>query len=52
MYGWLWKRLPGSVWIKCAIATVAAVVLVAILFLWVFPWAAPLLPFDQQTVGG
>jgi hypothetical protein len=52
MYGWLWKRIPGSIWIKCAIVSAGVLVLVVVLFLWVFPWLAPLLPFDQQTVGG
>ncbi len=52
MYGWLWKRIPGSIRFKCAVASVAVVALVVVLFLWIFPWLAPLLPFEQQTVGG
>lgn len=52
MYGWIWRHLPGSTWVKCVMSVMVVMVLVVVLFLWVFPWVAPLLPFDQQTVGG
>ncbi|HEU4422815.1 MAG TPA: hypothetical protein VFR67_09815 [Pilimelia sp.] len=50
MYGWIWRRLPfgtpGKVIGSLLLATVAG------LLLWyvVFPWAEPLLPFDDVQV--
>jgi hypothetical protein len=50
VYGWIWQRLPGN-WIGkvagCAVLLAAAV---AVLFLVVFPYAEPRLPFNQVTV--
>lgn len=51
MYGWLWRHIPGNTWVKGSTVIVLAFGLIAVLFLWVFPWLAPLLPFQQQTVG-
>lgn len=52
MYGWIWRHLPGGVGVKASVAVVLVIGVVVALFLWVFPWASPLLPFQQQTVGG
>ncbi len=50
MYAWIWRTLPGPVWVRAltSLALVAAFILV--LFEWVYPWLAPLLPFQQQTI--
>lgn len=50
MYGAIWRILPGPAWLKAIEALVLILAVVAVLFLWVFPTVAPLLPFDQQTV--
>ena len=50
MYGWLWGRLPGPTVLKVVEAVVLAGLVVALLFLVVFPWVADRLPFDQVTV--
>jgi hypothetical protein len=48
MYEWIWRRLPASgtggkaVWM-----TLIVVVLLALLWLLVFPWATIHLPIDQ-----
>jgi uncharacterized membrane protein YadS len=52
MYAWIWRKLPGKRPQKVALAVVLVLGVTAVLFLWVFPWIAPLLPFQQQTVGG
>lgn len=52
MYSWIWRKLPGG-WpgkITGSLVLIAAAVLV--LFLWVFPWAGPKLPFNHVTVDG
>lgn len=50
MYAWLWKRLPGSLPVRILLCALAAAAVVAALFLWVFPWAEPRLPFTDVTV--
>lgn len=50
MYGAIWRVLPGPAWLKTIESLILIAGVVAVLFLWVFPWVAPLLPFDQQTV--
>ena len=50
MYGWIWRTLPGGLAGKllgCAVLLAAAL---ALLFLVVFPYAEPRLPFNQTTV--
>ena len=51
MYGWLWRRLPGPTAVRALLALVAVLAVVAVLFLWVFPEIAPLVPFNDNTVG-
>lgn len=50
MYGWIWARLPGGTLVRALLALLLFVVTVAVLFTWVFPWAEPLLPFNDVTV--
>jgi len=50
MYTWIWRRLPGGLPGKlfgCAVLLVAAVL---VLFMVVFPWVSPKLPFNHVTV--
>jgi hypothetical protein len=51
VYGWIWTRLPGNVAIKALLSVVLLVAVVALLWFVVFPWAEPLLPFGDVTVG-
>ena len=50
MYVWIWRHLPGNVWVRlfCTLVLLAAVV--ALLFFVVFPWVEPKLPFNDVTV--
>lgn len=50
LYAALWRRLPGRRPLKVAILAVAAVVICVLLFLVVFPWVEPRLPFNHVTV--
>ncbi|MBQ0864443.1 hypothetical protein ACH4RA_10225 [Streptomyces smyrnaeus] len=52
MYGWIWRRLPGNVYVRALISLVLVVGVVFLLFQYVFPWAEPLLPFNDVTVDG
>jgi hypothetical protein len=52
MYTFIWRRLPGGIpgkLVGCAVLLFAVLVL---LFLVIFPWAGPKLPFNHVTVDG
>lgn len=51
-YSWLWRVLPGPPAIKVLEVLILAIALVGVLFTWVFPAIAPVLPFNENTVGG
>jgi hypothetical protein len=50
MYAWIWRHLPGPVPVRLLIALVLLAAVVAVLFVWVFPWVEPRLPFTEVTV--
>jgi hypothetical protein len=50
VYAWIWHRLPFGLWGKLTGSVVLATAAVALLWLVVFPWAEPLLPFDDVQV--
>jgi hypothetical protein len=50
MYAWLWRRLPGNLAVRAALALVLLGLVVWLLFEQVFPWIDPRLPFNQVTV--
>lgn len=49
MYGWIWRHLPGPFAVKLIAAIVLLAAVIAVLFLVVFPWAEPRLPFNDVT---
>ena len=51
MYGWIWRHLPGPVWVRALTTLVLVGAVVVVLFAWVFPVIAPHMPFNQLTVG-
>ncbi|MFG3253965.1 hypothetical protein [Streptomyces sp. NPDC048172] len=52
MYGWIWRHLPGNAIVRALISLVLVAGVVFLLFQYVFPWAEPLLPFNNVTVDG
>lgn len=50
MYASLWRRLPGPRPVRVVLALLLAVLVVVVLFAWVFPALAPLVPFNNGTV--
>ncbi len=52
MYSWMWNKLPGPTFVKLLIALVLLVIVVAILFLWVFPWVDSMLPLQDVSIDG
>lgn len=51
LYGALWRILPGTKAVKVFEVVVLFAAVVAVLFGWVFPQIAPLMPFNDTTVG-
>ena len=52
MYGWIWRHLPGNAWLRAVLSLALVLMVVYVLFQYVFPWAEPLLPFNDVTVDG
>jgi cytoskeletal protein RodZ len=52
MYAWIWRKLPFGFWGKLTGSLGLAVATTALLWYVVFPWATPLLPFDDVQVEG
>ena len=50
MYGWIWRKLPGGVPGKVIGSAILILAVVALLFLVVFPYVDPRLPFSDVTV--
>lgn len=51
MYAWIWRKLPFGRLGKLASSLLLVTAMVATLWYVVFPWAEPLLPFDDVQVG-
>src|SRR3954452_6721134 len=51
MYAWIWRKLPFGLWGKITGSLVLVALAASLLWYVVFPWATPLLPFDDVQVG-
>jgi hypothetical protein len=51
VYAWLWHKLPFGLWGKLTGTVVLAAAVGVLLWYVVFPWATPILPFDDVQVG-
>ncbi|SDI95221.1 hypothetical protein SAMN04488693_1374 [Arthrobacter subterraneus] len=51
MYGRLFRRLPGPMWLRIALSTLLLAVAVLLLMQVVFPWMDELLPTNESVVG-
>ena len=50
MYAWIWHKLPFGLWGKLTGSLALVTMVGALLWYVVFPWATPLLPFDDVQV--
>jgi hypothetical protein len=50
LYAAIWRALPGPLAVRVLLAALLVVAVVAVLFVWVFPRIAPLMPFNDNTV--
>jgi len=51
MYAWIWRKLPFGLPGKLTGSIVLVAAVGVLLWYVVFPWATPLLPFDDVQVG-
>ncbi len=51
MYAWIWRKLPFGLPGKLTSSLLLVATVGALLWYVVFPWATPLLPFDDVQVG-
>jgi hypothetical protein len=51
VHAWIWEHLPFGRWGKIIGSFVLVSAVVALLWYVVFPWAEPILPFDDVQVG-
>lgn len=51
MYAWIWRKLPFGRYGKLTGSLLLITATAALLWFFVFPWAEPLLPFDDVQVG-
>ena len=49
MYGWIFRHLPGPLWLRIIIAIVLVLVSVYLLMEYVFPHFAEYGPFNQNV---
>lgn len=52
MYAAIWRHLPGPLAVRILTGLILVLVVVAALFVWVFPAVAAHLPFNEVTVDG
>ena len=52
MYAWMFRHLPGPLWVRILTVIVLVAALIVLLFGWVFPAIAPYMPFNQGTLEG
>lgn len=55
MYGWIFRRLPGPLWVRILTAVLLAAAAVLALMTYVFPWLSEfsfLSPFTDSTIEG
>jgi hypothetical protein len=52
VYGWIWRRLPGSTAVRTGTTTALVLTAIAVLWFVVFPWAASHLPIDGTAFNG
>lgn len=50
MYAALWRLLPGPIWVRVILAIVLAMIVLAALVLWVFPWVNSFISVPEVTV--
>ena len=51
MYAWLFRLLPGPLWVRILLTVLVLAAIIVALFGWVFPAIAPFMPCNDGLVG-
>jgi hypothetical protein len=51
MYGWIFRHLPGPLWIRIIISILLIAAAVLLLLQFVFPWLSQFNPLTDSTIG-
>lgn len=52
MYAWIFRHLPGPLWLRIIQALLLIALVVLALMTYVFPWASQYSPWTDSTVAG
>lgn len=50
IFPWVWRTLPGPVWLRVLLLLVLIAAIVVALFEWVFPWVSVTFDIQDQSV--
>jgi len=51
MYGWIFRHLPGPLWVRIIVSILLIVGAVLLLLQFVFPWLSQFNPLTDSTIG-
>jgi len=51
MYAWIFRTLPGPLWLRIMFSIILILAAVAVLMLYVFPWVSQFNPLTDSTIG-
>lgn len=51
MYAWIFRTLPGPLWLRITFSIILILAAVAVLMLYVFPWVSQFNPLTDSTIG-
>lgn len=51
MYGWIFRTLPGPLWMRIMLSVILVLMVVAMLMVFVFPWVSQFNPLTDSTIG-
>ncbi len=51
MYGWIFRALPGPLWMRVILSVILVLAAVMVLMVFVFPWVSQFNPLTDSTIG-
>lgn len=51
MYGWIFRHLPGPLWVRILSSVVIVAAVIAALFQVGFPWLSDVMEINDPTIG-
>lgn len=51
VYGWIFRSLPGPLWVRIMLSVMLVLLAVAALMVFVFPWISQFNPLTDSTIG-